>query len=193
MNEDISNTGPENGDNANPSDSVTDWRASLSEENQGKYSEFKSVDDLLNGYDSLSQKFSSKTEDLKEEVAREHKESLGIPDAADKYDFGYAEDHPVDKEMLGAFSEAAHNAGLSNDQAKAMTSFFDQYMGEAIEAHKESVRKDLKDEWLNDYDKNLETIENFRDTLPEGIKKTFEDPKYGNDPAIIKLMHHLAT
>lgn len=100
-----------------------------------------------------------------------------------------------DDDLMKDFRSIAHSSGLSTRQAKGLLAWYQESTKQQSEAfnqrQKESyqeVQKQLKDEWGNDYDKNLKFIERFGKKYggPE-VKAALQNPLIGNNPVLIRL------
>ena len=89
--------------------------------------------------------------------------SLGMPDAAAKYNFGDAEKAPgVNPEYVSAAREFFHKAGLSNDQAKSIVEANNAWVAQQHErqtadynAGVAAGEQQLQQEWRGGYDRMI--------------------------------------
>lgn len=173
-------------DNTN-TNTNNDWRSTLPEEYRGKYEEFKTPADLMKSYDHINKAFSGKKETLKAEIEAEFK--AGIPKSVDEYKFSL-EGKELDQNLTKKYSEVALNLGLKGDQANELLKFYDGYVDGLLKENRAKVENELKNEWLNDYDTNAEFARKALNKMPENIQKLFDsDPRYGDDPNYIRLLH----
>jgi hypothetical protein len=121
--------------------------------------------------------------------------SMGRPEAHDKYSYTPPEGKEV-PEDFGAFAEAAHKAGLSQDQFNAV---LDGVLGnvwqqqDTMEHEQQQAMKALNSEWGLSFDQRMEAVKNFLDLsdAPDGIKELFQSEAMS--PTEIKWLHEIAT
>lgn len=125
--------------------------------------------------------------------------SLGRPESPDKYAFDLPEEmaNLVDKDTLGKYTEMAHKAGLTNDQAKALMSFelerskseFDALATQRVEAENQ-----LKQMWGPDFDNRLAGAKAataiYQEKYPDAINQLLNSPER-NNPALIAMFSEL--
>lgn len=135
-----------------------------------------------------------------EDATPEQKEAffnaIGRPETVDQYDFGDVnppEGMPWRKEADTKVTEAAHAAGLTNDQLKTLRGAYIESAQEDLAAMEdraaafaETSEAALKSEWGGDYDTNLAVANT-------AVKAIFGDALSGkdgdpNDPTTLRLM-----
>jgi hypothetical protein len=124
---------------------------------------------------------------------------LGLPDAADKYEFKAPEG--TDPGFLGKFKDFAIKSGILPNQAEALFGFYSGYTKEVIEAQDsenkqmfESAVADLKKEFGVAYEKKLGVASNFFNTVADdATKKLFQETGLGNNPVVIKMFAKIAA
>jgi hypothetical protein len=121
---------------------------------------------------------------------------LGRPESPDKYAFKKPDKLPQgvvwDENIVKEYSGVAHKFGLTPKQANGLMDF---YMGKQIEggdrviATLEQGTKALKEDWKEDYDKNVAIAVRAVDELaPPEIKEILNSTGLGNHPAMVKWM-----
>ena len=130
---------------------------------------------------------------------------LGRPDAPEKYQFDEVtlpEGITYDKDMEDTFRKTAFENGLSQAQANVLFKTYNERTlkqhedyNQAVKEYHEKVVGELKKEWGNDYDGNLEVARRGFIKAGEisGIKDDFvkfmTDSKLGDNPMFIKVFH----
>lgn len=186
-----------------PATSDVHFRDLLPDQYKEMYPQFKKPEDFVKGYDELYRKFGSAINLPKEDAPREEWDKvynkLGRPEAPDQYQFEVEDNTKVDNDFLGKFKQVAHEAGVSQKQAKQM---FDWYTKEATEietkyqqeaeTNQQQAIADLKTRWGKDYEKKLAETQNFAKSL-SGEEYYDKIVKYGNDPDFITVLHSLQS
>lgn len=121
--------------------------------------------------------------------------SLGRPEKADEYKFEPGEGKEIPSD-LAKFREAAHKAGLSQQQFESVLGevLGDVYQQqEVVEAEQAAEMKELQKEWGNAFDERMETVSNFLklSDAPDGIRDLYENGAMS--PAEIRWIHDVAT
>jgi len=137
--------------------------------------------------------------DPPEKVAEFYK-ALGRPDSPEGYALELPQEFPpemVSPELLKGFGNWAHEAGLNPGQAKGIFGKYLKAAGEffakqnqAIETARVKTEKDLRTEWGDQYEANLDrangVIRQFGDQfVKESLAR--KDPVW-NDPALIRFL-----
>lgn len=126
-----------------------------------------------------------------------YREALGIPEGPDGYQFEVGEGEELDEELTGWFREAAHEAGLSQEQAQRLLEKWNESNSPEAQAEKlkegrEKVEQTLRDEWGKNFDANLnlafKAMEQFGD---EDFRSYLDETGMGNDPRMIKAMSQI--
>jgi hypothetical protein len=187
------------------------WRDGLSDDYKDKFTEFKDINSVFKGYDSLVSKMGKNPivkpkEGASEQELKEYntmlRKELGAPEDVSAYDFKLSEDLPegfIDDKQLGAMKEVFLEEGIPADAAQRI---IDKYLDGQVEAYnefnnsaenaKEEAITTLKDQWKDEYDGNVNKAIAFADKYapPEVVEK------FGNDPDFIKYtlsLHQLTS
>lgn len=130
------------------------------------------------------------------------RKALGVPDKADAYEIPTVEGQENSPEMMKWARETFHKIGLTAEQGKAIATYWNQFMSAMVKAEldaAEKARSDaetaLKTE-LGGEEKYKEAAELVRRLLTQHAKPEekaiLEDPKFGNNPLLIRLVTTLA-
>jgi len=124
-----------------------------------------------------------------------------VPDNADGYTLDIPKDVQVDNDFVAAMKDAAHKAGMSNEQLasmsnkyiemqKALMAKIDQTIAESNKAQEDA----LKIEWGSKYDTELaEAQRAFKDPrLVASHEREYVDSRYGNDAMLVRIFNRLA-
>ena len=180
-------------------------------------SRFQNADGLGESYIALEKKFSDKNAhvrpgaDASPEEKADFNKWLGVPEGVDKYTLNVPdkikeilpENSPINEKFVKGAFETFHAAGLTDEQASAVVSFFAQQQAADIQAlteqHTEAIEA-LKGEWGHDFEHKLAVAGRAMDALCEGeIKieglKDLLDEKnpspfaqwFQNDPVVMRL------
>ena len=186
------------------------FRDHLSDGYKDKFTEFKSVDDVMKGYDGLVQKLGTNPivrpgENASDEDRAAYRETLykelGRPDSVDGYEISLGENVPdgfLDENLLGEIKSIAHREGVSaqglealvNKYTETQVAKFNEMQGQQ-QATVEQGTEVLKQKWGENYEQKLGEVRQFYqnymgDVGPEAIEK------YGNDPHFIDMVSKLA-
>lgn len=124
---------------------------------------------------------------------------LGRPEAPDKYDLKTPEGVQEDPAFKGAFAAKAHEAGLSDRQARALfdwynaesASFAGRQQASATQKQTEAVAT-LKREWGNAYEQNLSqakaALAHYGDA---DLVRYLEETRLGDDPRALRMFAKL--
>ena len=123
-------------------------------------------------------------------------QKLGLPKDAKDYKVAVPEGAAFDGEFVGAFSQAAHKAGVLPKQAQALVNWFNeannakmQQFEKAAEAQRAAGIEALKTEWGQAFDAQVSrarmALKSFGD---ENIMTHLEKTGLGNDPVLVKLL-----
>ena len=186
------------------------WRAALPDEfkehdlvkNFQKPGDFvKSAIEIKTERDALSKKLEGAIPKLTEDSTQEERDifyqSLGRPEKADGYEF---EGEALDPKTAQWAKDTFFKAGLNKEQAKAIQTQWDSFMGEMVKAEVESrkaavaeTEAKLKTEWGDKYDLRVERIRRFwKKHSGEEIDNFVNESKIGNDPRLLSLLDKLA-
>ena len=123
---------------------------------------------------------------------------LGRPETSEGYELavpqGYEEYYPA--EMLKSFKDTGHKLGLNAEQMQGLVEWqkgsvdyqYNQSMisGEAVGV---STAEALKEEFGAEYDKNMRSAQRaLRVYGNRAIQDKLADPRYGNDPDLIRML-----
>lgn len=103
----------------------------------------------------------------------------GIPESPDKYDVAIAEGHvwgEADKPLIDDFAKTAHEANLTPAQLKKTLAWYSDLQAKQIEhvqnadaQFKKDNVDELREEWGGEYRMNLRVVDEFFETLPDGL------------------------
>ena len=124
-------------------------------------SKFQKLGDLAKGYANLEKKLGNSVnipgEDATDEERKAFYQKLGVPESAEGYS--------IKDEKAANFLSLAYNNNLTDSQAKAIYDGLAQIGAEAAKASAEQIKamamntdKVLKEEWGQEYSKNLEYL-----------------------------------
>jgi hypothetical protein len=194
----------ENTDNATApvtSDNQSDWRDGLSDDLRADPT-LANINDAESAAKTLvhqQQMLGSripipKTDDERMEVY----DKLGRPESADGYELeipsGYEQQYPA--EMLSSFKERGHELGLSPQQMQGLVEWqkgsFDYQSQQEAQLGDQigvSTEDELRKEYGAHYEKNLTAAQRALRVYgtPE-LQQKLEDPRFGNDPDLIRLL-----
>lgn len=145
---------------------------------------FASPKALAESYVQVSTKLSQSRpllgKDATPEQIKEFREYLGVPENPDGYDVSGFTIKENDKRFLENYLAKAHATNQTNDQVRAgIQSYFDiaGALTEDIHARDGKVTQEatdaLREEWGNEYRKNINLINSLMDGAPEGVKANF--------------------
>jgi len=193
----------------------TDWRSTLSADYKEKYTEFKTPEDVVKGYDGLVRKLGKNPlvkpaddapEEDKQKFNAELRKLYGVPESQDAYTFDKSEGLPeevsalLSDEKIAPYKEAALKAGVTPEGFKAMFEVYQQDLvssltsqhEQGMQTHEQAVTE-LKKEWGDKYDSKVAAAKKiFESNIPESERGVFE-AKYGNDPLVIKTFANMAA
>lgn len=139
-------------------------------------------------------------ESTPEELA-EFYNAAGRPEASGDYKFdGLPEGMDLDTERLTERNAALHEAGLSQSQYETVMGLYVEEMNmmqdnlQTSQAQvRESTETALRDEWGNDYDRNMKSVKSVAERF--GVKDTLIETGLVNHKPIIDLLFktHLST
>lgn len=200
-----------------PADWPEDWRQKLvggDEKLLKRFERYGSPKDLANALINAQNKISSgelkagKPVDASPEQLAEWRKANGIPDSPDKYDLTLPDGLVIgeaDKPLVGEVLAAAHAVDASPEVVKAVVSAY--YKTQDAEAAKqadadanqrEETMVALRQEWGADYTRNVNTVNAFLGTLPDGLGNKIAMSRgpdglpLGNDPAMARWLAQMA-
>jgi hypothetical protein len=122
---------------------------------------------------------------------------LGVPESPDKYELKYKEHEAFkyDEETDKIYKTLAHKIGLTPKQAQDLADFDSDRLVSAYEAVQKKYNdasEEVKKEWGNDYQVNLDRANNvirqFADEKDMEIIKRYE-----NDPALCRIFNKIGN
>ncbi|MFH1090620.1 MAG: hypothetical protein V1742_03520 [Pseudomonadota bacterium] len=118
------------------------------------------------------------------------------PDGPDGYEVTVPEGLPVDQGLMDAFRVTAHQAGLSRDQAKALTDWWNERAGASVkeaEQTRAGWRKELEDEWGGRFDVRVEAARQaLRKLAPVEFVNYLDQTGLGDHPAMVRMFHRIS-
>jgi len=164
------------------------------------FDKINNVEDLAKAYMNIEALKGKKINELLDSEDPEIQSALlkkrGIPEDESGYNFEYEvpEGMPIDEDRINQFKTLSKELGLSKEQAEKIVSWniagsTESFNGmiQEQQAKLESAEKELKGEWKNSYENNVQKVANTLDYLGLGEFKT--DPAYGSNPAFIKSIY----
>ena len=142
-------------------------------------------------------------EDASVEEIQAFRKRLGVPDDVTGYEVDLSNAQGVGKTTTEAFLKRAHELGMSKAHVKEVLGFVGKDMPAMIQAlHQAETEKTtnaLKEEWGDDFEKNLLDAKRARDEIAAGIKggdsfvKLMNDrPELGNNPVMAKMFFEVS-
>ena len=188
-----------------PADWPADWRSKVSADpkHAKTLDRFSSPKALFESYTSLRQKLDSGElkavsefpKDGTPEQQAEWRKSNGVPDTAEGYALQFGDGLVIgenDKEFVGSFLKAAHEANTSPQQVNQMLHW---YYGEQERALDMQEQRDaeflsksddeLRAEWGPEYRANINVIKGLVGTLPESVRDLFTNARLGDGNALL--------
>ena len=133
------------------------------------------------------------SKDWKEEQWGEFFDKAGRPKSPDEYPLQVPDNY--DKNMVDEFKTIAHKAGLLPNQVSAVMSFYQKIagdaetaMGQQNAAQMEQAQAELKTEWGNGYEANLDRAKRYVMTFADDNDKEQLSGRLGNDPALLRVL-----
>ena len=201
MSEEMATEGMDNAEAPVLSDNQTDWRSGLSEELRADPT-LSSINDIESAAKTLihqQQMMGSriplpKTDEERQELYTK----LGRPETAEEYELtkpdGYDQYYP--DETMNTFKETGHQLGLTPDQMQGLvewqkTAIDYQMQQEQVGADQSGAATEevLRKEFGAGYDKQITAAQRALKIFgtPE-LQEKLADPRYGNDPDLIRLL-----
>ena len=191
-----------------------DFRSALSKDYQDKYTEFKTGDDLMKGYDSLVKKMGQNplvrpSDDASDEDKSAYisslKKELGAPEDISAYEVSLPDTLPpevaglFDADRVDGFRQIALEHGMTKDGFNAMFDHYAKTTMTDFEAFNtgtqqayDSAVKSMKEAWGDKYDENVEKAKKFAEKHAPDFLKDENLERYGNDPVILNMLANLA-
>lgn len=165
-----------------------DWRKNLAGEDEKalkRLERYGSPKDLANALFAAQAKISSgqlKTalpENATPEQIAAWRADNGIPESPDKYDVTIAEGHvwgEADKPLIESFAKAAHDANMTPAAVKSALKWYGDLQAKQVEQQQNADAEfkranvdELREEWGGEYRMNLRIVDEFFDSLPDGL------------------------
>jgi hypothetical protein len=160
----------------NPNPDSLGWRAGLSDEHKDhdwaksytKVSDFyRDALEVKTKHDDLQSKLDGAifkpSENATDEQIAAYRKAMGVPDNPTDYEFPKGENIEHDPKMIEFAQKLFHEAGLSAEQAKQVSTAWDahiQAIAKSLEEQENQALKDVeatqKEKWGDEYDKNFE-------------------------------------
>ena len=190
---------------------VANWFDSLSEDTRkaegfdGIKDKFKSTDDLALAYINAQKLIGKKTDGTKLPTAESEKDEwdnlyneLGRPKDPTEYKMPDDIDLDVDSELLVGRNASLHELGLTQTQYDGIMNMYAEEFGRIqdtfVQSEHQVVReseKALKEDWGNDYDKNIKLVANTADKF--GIKEELMESGLINHLPVLKMLHKVGN
>lgn len=151
----------------------------------------------------LAQAIQIPGEDASDEDRAAFLAKLGRPENPEGYELkrpDLPEGFKYNEDRENAFRKFAHDSGLTQAQASAIHSWFNEQMLKSYqdfasisESHLKEAEETLKKEWGDKFSENVEIAKRTAKTLDEkglkGLGEWLEKSDQGNNPLVIKLFH----
>lgn len=132
-----------------------------------------------------------------EEGVSEYYAKLGRPDAAENYELGISEESGFKPELVDGFRQAAYQAGLSQEQAKAVMSYYtglESQVTEALTQKADIYQNTLKEMWGDEYNTKFENFakvaKQYQESMPDATQDILNSPLASN-PIIVDMAARL--
>jgi hypothetical protein len=192
-----------------PTETNTDWKASLSDELKADKSleNIKDIESLAKSYVHAQKMVGGDKIPVPNKFATEDDwkavyEKLGRPETPDGYKYNLGEETNINEEALKVFSDQAHKLGLLPSQAEGVVKFYNDMVAKDEDsaettavAAREQAQSDLKKEWGAAYDHNLTRAASVAKQVVDAdfLNTHLEDgSKIGDHPMMIKAFAALA-
>ena len=192
-----------------PTETNTDWKASLSDDLKADKSleNIKDIESLAKSYVHAQKMVGGDKIPVPNKFATEDDwkavyEKLGRPETPDGYKYQLGEDAKINEEALKVFSDQAHQLGLLPSQAEGVVKFYNDMVAQdensaetTAVAAREQAQTDLKKEWGGAYDHNLTRAASVAKQVVDAdfLNIHLEDgSKLGDHPMMIKAFATLA-
>jgi len=165
-----------------------DWRKNLAGEDEKalkRLERYGSPKDLASALFAAQAKISSGQlksalpENATPEQLAAWRADNGIPESPDKYDVTIAEGHvwgEADKPLIDSFAKAAHEANMTPAAVKSALKWYGDLQAQQVEQVQNAdaqFKKDnvdeLREEWGGEYRLNLRVVDEFFESLPDGL------------------------
>ena len=158
----------------------------------GRYASPEAViDALVSAQNRIAQGIPALKKDATPEQIKEYRDSLGIPETPDKYDLSGSEFSNVNKELIADFLKSAHDTNQTPEQVKTSIMAYQQMVEKVNDQRstqdmeiKAKTEDNLRGEWGTDFRRNLNLVNSFLDTAPQGFKEAFLTGRLGDGTPI---------
>ncbi len=198
--------------------SESNWRDNLPEDLRDHKSlqHYGSVNDLAKSHVHAQQmigkdKIVMPGQSATDEEWREVYSKLGMPATSSEYNFdksaGLGEGMEVDENLLGWFSDTAHQVGLNNNQMQKMVELWNQNTSDLSNLSQEGARQsqeqsalELRKEWGNAFDDNLKLSKTVLNQFFSGKdsnefldQQLTDGSRIGDSPDFIRMMSSIGS
>ena len=221
MPEEASQVTPTGDQGTPPQQTSLGWRAGLPDDLKANeaFTSFKTVGEFAKAHIETRTKLTEAEGKLKDAIPKLPEDAtdeerdvyyheLGRPDKPEEYEFEKPTDGqpPLDDKLVAASKTAFHRLGLTKDQAKGLSGWWNTYMGEIVKAETELRTKQrndaevaLKAELGSGYDAAVSTVKKvWADFVPKDAAEFLTTAKLddgtilGNHPALIRWVLNIA-
>lgn len=161
------------------------------------------IGDVLKSYGELEKKLGQRVQppgaEAKPEEIAAWRKTVGAPEKVDGYDIKRPDDMPEqlwNEPLVNSFKELALKHHLPPAAAADMVNWWNGQQKAALESYQrdaeaqaQAVTSDLKKEWGESYDANL----NGARRVAALAKLDIQDPEIGDNPAVIRALHSMAA
>ncbi len=161
---------------------------------------YKSTEEAIRGLVNANKLIGKKriampTADAPKEEWEEFYSAIGRPESPDKYEINI---QGADEDVLNEFKRIAHEKGFTQQQIEGIEKFWEGFQQKAveridqqIEQLKETALTELKKEWGNNFDSEIEVARKAVETLCDEEQKELINAGLGNDPRVIRLFNRI--
>jgi hypothetical protein len=125
---------------------------------------------------------------------------LGRPESPSAYKVELATGETIESPEIANLLQAAHGAGLNQNQVQAVLGVYNGIMERFVEQSqvaKDEAYQTLKKEWGSNFDDNLSAanvaLKAYHEKFPKEMEKLTSDPHTSNNPAILALFAELGS
>ena len=172
-----------------------------------KYASPKALAEALlsaQDYISKTRSVAKLGKDATADQIKAYRESLGVPEAPDKYDLKDMNLKEGDKPLLDAYLAKAHATNQTPEQVRAGIEAYREMSTKMVEerlAKDASVTKEFEDllrgEWGQEFRRNVNLVNSFLDNAPNGLKdkiltgRLSDGTPIGSDPDTLRWLLQL--
>lgn len=194
-----------------------DWRERLAGEDEkamARLKRFNAPDDVYKSWRAAEQRLSSEDfiqrlpKDATEDQVKAYREKMGVPEKPEGYLENLSNGLNIgdeDKPILESYLKSVHAKNVPPDVVDATLQWYYNEMDERKAALSEQDNSDktsgedeLRSLWGDEYRPNLNMMNSFLDTAPEGVKDTILNGRgadgvvLGNNPKVLDWLTRLA-